>query len=139
VRTTESFRQVCGAATDLEHLLCHAMDWMLRHLGYANLGIWLASDEGHQLGAYMKYTIPGEAELTGAMKDGIVNVVNRQQFIHLEGGRCASSSRRRRRGFFRIRQCWPRPARIWPKRWRRWCCFASQASRSRPNMPGFSS
>ena len=84
VRTQESFRKLLAEANDLEQLLCHAMDWMLRQLGYANVAVWLASEEGEfQLGAYMKYTTPGQPALTEAMKDGLVPMVNREGFLHL--------------------------------------------------------
>ena len=42
VRTTESFRGAITIADDLEQMLCHAMDWMLRQMGYSNVAIWLA-------------------------------------------------------------------------------------------------
>jgi DNA-binding response OmpR family regulator len=83
VRLTESFRKTCGVAADLEQLLCHAMDWMLRQMGYCNVAVWLAADDEFQLGAYMKYTIPGDGELADAMRDGIVRLVNRDQIVHL--------------------------------------------------------
>jgi len=37
VRTQEGFRKYVEKAKDLEQLLCHAMDWMLRQMGYANV------------------------------------------------------------------------------------------------------
>jgi response regulator of citrate/malate metabolism len=84
VRTQESFRKLLAEAKDLEQLLCHAMDWMLRQLGYSNVAVWLASEEGDfQLGAYMKYTTPGQPSLTEAMKNGLVPMVNREGFLHL--------------------------------------------------------
>src|SRR5687768_1207624 len=84
VRTQESFRKVLAEANDLEQLLCHAMDWMLRQLGYSNVAVWLASEESEfQLGAYMKYTVPGQPALTDAMKNGLVPMINREGFLHL--------------------------------------------------------
>jgi FixJ family two-component response regulator len=85
VRTTESFRSSCQTAVDLEQLLCHAMDWMLRQLGYSNLAIWLAADDDFHLGAYMKYSIPGEPTLTDAMKHGLVSVANRRGLVRADG------------------------------------------------------
>ena len=83
VRTQESFRKMLAEAKDLEQLLCHAMDWILRQMGYSNVAIWLAGDDGeHQLGAYMKYTIPGEPAFTEAMRQGLVKVVNKDAFVH---------------------------------------------------------
>jgi FixJ family two-component response regulator len=84
VRTQEGFRKLLGEAKDLEQLLCHAMDWLLRQIGYANVAIWLTGDEGeYQLGAYMKYTTAGEQQFTEAMKHGLLKVVNRDAFVHL--------------------------------------------------------
>ncbi|MDQ3441905.1 MAG: response regulator [Planctomycetota bacterium] len=84
VRTQESFRKVLAEANDLEQLLCHAMDWMLRQLGYSNVAVWLASEESEfQLGAYMKYTTAGSPALTDAMKNGLVPMINREGFLHL--------------------------------------------------------
>jgi FixJ family two-component response regulator len=85
VRIGESFRESCKSAVDLEQLLCHAMDWLLRQIGFSNLGIWLADDADFQLGAYMKYDIPGDQELTEAMKCGLVPLANRTGILHLEG------------------------------------------------------
>jgi DNA-binding response OmpR family regulator len=84
VRTQESFRTLLAEAKDLEQMLCHSMDWLLRQLGYSNVAIWLAGDDGeYQLGAYMKYTVAGEPQFTEAMKDGILNLLNKESFIHL--------------------------------------------------------
>ncbi len=83
VRATESFRGALTSADDLEQMLCHAMDWMLRQLGYANVAIWLAGEPGFQLGAYMKYSIPGDAPLIEAMRQGLVPMVARDGLIHL--------------------------------------------------------
>jgi FixJ family two-component response regulator len=86
VRTQESFRSAIGSAKDMEQVLCHAMDWMLRQIGYCNVAIWLAADEEQfQLGAYMKYTIPGEPPLTTAMKGGLVPMVQREGSLRLTG------------------------------------------------------
>lgn len=85
VRTQESFRKTLDESKDLEQLLCHAMDWMMRQIGYSNVAIWLASeDQEYQLGAYMKYTVPGEPALTDAMKIGVLPIVNRDGFLHLD-------------------------------------------------------
>ncbi len=46
VRNQESFRKTCDGAKDLEQLLCHAMDWLLRQVGYSNVAVWLADEEG---------------------------------------------------------------------------------------------
>jgi FixJ family two-component response regulator len=83
VRHQESFRKLLREANDLEQMLCHAMDWILRKAGYCNVAVWLASeDDGYQLGAYMKYTIAGEEPFTNAMRSGIVPMVMREGFLH---------------------------------------------------------
>jgi FixJ family two-component response regulator len=69
VRLQEAFRKLMGQAQDLEQLLCHAMDWMLREIGYANVAIWLASEQQEfELGAYMKYTHAADTQLTTLMQ-----------------------------------------------------------------------
>jgi len=84
VRTQEGFRKLLSEAKDLEQMLCHAMDWLLRQMGYSNVAIWLAGDDAeYQLGAYMKYTIPGDPPLTEALKNGLLRKVNADGFIHL--------------------------------------------------------
>jgi FixJ family two-component response regulator len=84
VRHQETFRKLLNDAKDLEQMLCHTMDWLLQHAGYCNVAVWLASEsDGFQLGAYMKYTIPGEPPLTEAMRTGIVPLTVRQSLVHL--------------------------------------------------------
>ena len=86
VRVQESYRHCLTEAKDLEQLLCHTMDWMLRQMGYANIAVWLAGEEDDfQLGAYMKYTIPGEGTLTDALRNGLVKVAVREDMFHLSG------------------------------------------------------
>ena len=83
VRHQESFRTLLKEAADLEQMLCHAMDWILRKSGYCNVAVWLASeDEGYQLGAYMKYTIAGEEHFTNAMRNSIVPMIAKDGFLH---------------------------------------------------------
>ena len=73
VRVQESFRNCLDESNDLEQMLCHAMDWLLRQVGYSNVAIWLATDAGEmQLGAYMKYTIPGEESIVDAVLRSVV-------------------------------------------------------------------
>lgn len=86
LRNQESFRKLLDSSKDLEQMLCHAMDWLLRNAGYCNLAVWLGSDDSDfQLGAYMKYTIAGEPSFTEAMKLGIVPMVAREGLVQLEG------------------------------------------------------
>ncbi|MDB5174393.1 MAG: sigma-54-dependent Fis family transcriptional regulator [Phycisphaerales bacterium] len=84
VRTQEGFRKFIENAKDLEQLLCHAMDWMLRQLGYANVAVYLAGEDGEfQLGAYMKYTIAGDAPVTDALKRVLLPPTSREGLLHL--------------------------------------------------------
>jgi FixJ family two-component response regulator len=84
LRNQEGFRKLMHEAKDLEQLLCHAMDWILKRAGYCNVAIWLAADDtDFQLGAYMKYTIAGEQELTDAMKKSLLPLISREGFVHL--------------------------------------------------------
>jgi len=76
VRVQESFRNCLNESHDLEQMLCHAMDWLLRQVGYSNVAIWLATDAGEmQLGAYMKYTIPGEPNIVDTLVKVVVPAV----------------------------------------------------------------
>lgn len=73
VRVQESFRNCLKESNDLEQMLCNAMDWLLRQVGYSNVAIWLATDTGEmQLGAYMKYTVAGDAHITDAILRSVV-------------------------------------------------------------------
>jgi FixJ family two-component response regulator len=83
VRHQEGFRKYIAQAHDLEQLLCHAMDWLMRQIGYSNVAIWLAADDGEfQLGAYMKYTLAGEKLLTDALKRVILPAAVRDGVLH---------------------------------------------------------
>lgn len=69
VRVQEGFRKSVEPARDLEQLICQAMDWLMRQVGYANVAVWLVGEDGtHQLGAYMKYTIPGDDAVSEALR-----------------------------------------------------------------------
>lgn len=82
VRVKENFRKTVESATDLEQMLCHTMDWILRSAGYCNIAVFLAGDDtSFELGAYMKYTVQGTKSLTDALKQGIVDQVVRDEFI----------------------------------------------------------
>lgn len=84
VRTQEGFRKYIEKSKDLEQLLCHSMDWLLRQIGYCNVAVFLASDDGvFQLGAYMKYTVAGETMLTEALKRVVVPIATKQAFIRM--------------------------------------------------------
>jgi FixJ family two-component response regulator len=86
VRSQESFRKQIDQAKDLEQMLCHAMDWLLRQMGHSNIALWLAGDDGEfQLGAYMKFTIPGEDPVASAMQTGLLPATVRDGFIHIPG------------------------------------------------------
>lgn len=82
VRTQEGFRKYIEQSKDLEQLLCHAMDWLLRQMGYANVAVFLAGEQGDfQLGAYMKYTTPGDAVLTDALRRIVLPKVTRESLV----------------------------------------------------------
>ena len=86
VRTQEGFRKYIEKAHDLEQLLCHSMDWMLRQMGYANVAVWLSAEDGEfQLAAYMKYTVPGEQMLTDALKRVLLPRAVREGFVRAKG------------------------------------------------------
>ncbi|QOV91765.1 response regulator [Humisphaera borealis] len=69
LRTQESFRKTIEPARDLEQLICQSMDWLMRQLGYSNVAVWLVGDDGgYQLGAYMKYTIPGDEQVSEILR-----------------------------------------------------------------------
>ena len=87
VRTAEGFRKhIAAAGEDLEQLLCHTMDWLLRELGPANVGLWLASDDGvFQLGAYMKHTVAGGDDVVEAMRLAVLPQAARDGMLHCEG------------------------------------------------------
>ena len=86
VRSQDAFRKFVSNAKDLEQLLCHSMDWLLRQMGYANVAVYLAADDGvFQLGAYMKYTVPGEATVTDAIRRVIVPMAAKEALIRVKG------------------------------------------------------
>ena len=86
VRTQEGFRKYIEKAADLEQLLCHAMDWMLRQMGYANVAVWLSGEDGEfQLGAYMKYTVAGEQILTDSLKRVVLPRAVRDGLLRAKG------------------------------------------------------
>ncbi len=87
VRTQEGFRKhVALAGGDLEQLLCHTMDWLLRELGPANVALWLAAEDGvFQLGAYMKHTVAGDDPVVEAMRTAILPPAARDGLLHCPG------------------------------------------------------
>jgi FixJ family two-component response regulator len=86
MRAQEGFRGYISQTRDLEQMLCHTMDWLLRQLGYSNVAIWLACDDQEfQLGAYMKHTLAGEEAMTDAMKNGLVPQTVRAGHLLLNG------------------------------------------------------
>jgi hypothetical protein len=86
VRLQEGYKALLGNTTDLEQLLCHTMDWLMRQVGYSNVGVWLAADDNEfTLGAYMKYTIAGDPELTQALERNLVRMAVRKGFVRIKG------------------------------------------------------
>ena len=85
VRVQESYRNVIEQAGGLEQLLCHTMDWMLRQVGYCNIGVWLVgTDQDLQLGAFMKYTVAAEPDLCEALQKNLLRVTMRRGFVRLQ-------------------------------------------------------
>lgn len=83
-RLAESFRKTLSASKDLEQMLCHAMDWLLKEAGYSNIAIWLCGDDAtFELGAYMKYTLAGEKKVIEALKASMLQPTIREGFVHL--------------------------------------------------------
>lgn len=102
VRVQEGYKHCLSEARDLEQLLCHTMDWTLRQLGYANIAVWLAGDDDEfQLGAYMKYTLPGDANLTDAMRAGLVKLAVKDGNVHLSGEELVAKLTTRELEFFK--------------------------------------
>lgn len=84
VRLGESFRKTVESAHDLEQMLCHTMDWLLKEAGYSNIAIWLAGEQSQfELGAYMKYTLPGEKRRVEVLKESMLQRTLREGFVHL--------------------------------------------------------
>lgn len=90
VRIQQGFQRFIERASGLEQLLCHSMDWMLRQVGYCNIGIWLAAEQDLQLGAYMKYTIAAEQELTEALGRNLLPMAARRGFVRLRDAEARS-------------------------------------------------
>lgn len=84
MRTQDGFRKFISESKDLEQLLCHSMDWLLREIGYANVAVFLAAEDGaFQLGAYMKYTVAGEPVLTEALRRVLVPMAVKDAIVHV--------------------------------------------------------
>ena len=83
VRTREDFRKAIENPAGLEQLLCHAMDWIMRKLGYANMAVWLATENTFQLGAYIKYTQQSTPELAEAIRSGVVQRALRDGMVRI--------------------------------------------------------
>ncbi|HXE55314.1 MAG TPA: response regulator [Tepidisphaeraceae bacterium] len=102
VRTQEGFRKFIKNAKDLEQLLCHSMDWLLRQVGYSNVAVFLAADDGaFQLGAYMKYTTAGEAALTDAIKRVLVPMAAKDALVRIKGSELAGQMTPKEMGYFK--------------------------------------
>ncbi|MEM8873012.1 MAG: hypothetical protein AAGD32_02025 [Planctomycetota bacterium] len=85
VRLRQEFGALLEDADDLEQLLCHTMDWILKRMGHCNIAIYLTSENGcSELGAYMKYTIAGDLPLTQAMADGLVKQIQHRSYLHAD-------------------------------------------------------
>ncbi|MGA2498720.1 MAG: response regulator [Tepidisphaeraceae bacterium] len=84
VRLQESYKQFISGCQTLEQLLCHSMDWLLRQVGYCNIGIWLTTaDQELQLGAYMKYTVAAENDFIEDLQKNLLKLAVRRGFLRL--------------------------------------------------------
>ncbi len=73
VRLGKHLHGLLDDAADLEQLLCHLMDWLLRQVGDGNIAIFLDNDEGDpELAAYMKHTVPGEEEVVDWLREHVL-------------------------------------------------------------------
>ena len=86
VRLQEGYGQFIAKANGLEQLLCHTMDWLLRQVGYCNIGIWLASASTKSSRAFMKYTIAAEPPLMEAMQKNLLKLTMRRGFLRRRCG-----------------------------------------------------
>lgn len=102
VRSQEGFRKFIKNAKDLEQLLCHSMDWLLRQIGYSNVAVFLAADDGaFQLGAYMKYTVAGEQTLTDAIKRVLVPMAAKDAIVRMKGNDLAGQMTPKELAYFK--------------------------------------
>lgn len=73
VRLDRALRDLLAGASDLEQMLCHLMDWLLKHAGKCNIAIFLADEQGEfELGAYMKHSVAGEPGLVGWLRNRVI-------------------------------------------------------------------
>jgi CheY-like chemotaxis protein len=84
VRLRQGYSQFIASCAGLEQLLCHSMDWLLREVGYSNIGIWMVTAEQQlQLGAYMKFTTAAEPALLGALEQNLLRTAIRKGFVRV--------------------------------------------------------
>jgi DNA-binding response OmpR family regulator len=85
VRLQRALRDLLGSASDLEQLLCHTMDWLLRHVGHCNIAIFLDDDAGScELGAYMKHSVAGDDAVIAWIRDRVLPVVTSDRVRRVE-------------------------------------------------------
>ena len=78
VRLDKNLRDLLASAADMEQLLCHLMDWLLRHAGHCNIAVFLTGEDGQsELGAYMKHTVAGEPPLVDWLARSILPRLDR--------------------------------------------------------------
>jgi FixJ family two-component response regulator len=83
IRVGGHLAKLLESAGDLEQLLCHMMDWILREMGHCNIAIYLTDEEGKsELGAYMKHTIAGDDRVTRWLKTYIVPRATAQGYLN---------------------------------------------------------
>lgn len=83
VRVGGHLCKLLASACDLEQMLCHMMDWLLRELGHCNIAIFLTDDEGKsELGAFMKHTIAGDERVTRWLAQHVIPRVTLEGLLH---------------------------------------------------------
>lgn len=84
VRVGEHLRELLASSADLEQMLCHLMDWLLRELGNCNIAIFLTDDQSQsELAAYMKYRIPGDDAVVRELMDRVIPPVRKAGSLNI--------------------------------------------------------
>lgn len=83
LRANQSFQNTIDMADDLRQMLCNTMNWLMEHIGYTNAAIFLPCDGSFQLAAYLKCTIHGTPELTGAIIRDLLPAIMETGLFHL--------------------------------------------------------
>ena len=83
IRVGGHLTKLLESASDLEQLLCHMMDWILREVGHCNIAIYLTDHDGkNELGAYMKHTVAGTDRVCEWLAKNVIPRINAAGFLH---------------------------------------------------------